>query len=412
MKIQYKLGLMAMGLLAFTSCEKHDLIADNMAIGQRVPTVYWTVGSTACKAGDNFSFEGQYYTEDGHQPDHSEVWYSVIREDVVSAQTKLVSSLSFTQQSTVTDTIRTMQHIKSYAHSLAEWDGHQFVIKGECPTSSTLLPVMWQNKSSVWDDAVQAKFDLYFPEGFEETFLADVKKKVMASETIVRDVFCTYGYTPEEIAAVNASRGTNLPTVFDDDEDTKDIKTKKELWYRVTDGAADDVTEAVLVSHYGKDYLESIDDPDQKGGKIKADDKKLSDVEKELLVVKYYYRNDAGVEVNVDKENVLTDELGNTYVMVGETKNFCYPVYIASEWLYCRYDNDAGTIVTTVIDSYTEALEDLVDKITFPEWIKGTAAEGYVATFKRTHKLSTVFKVVDTEGNVGMYTTPYEITLN
>lgn len=374
MKIQYKLGLMAMGLLAFSSCEKHDLVADNMAIGERVPTVYWTVASTACKAGEDFSFEGRYYTEDGHQPSHSEVWYSVIREDVVSAQAKLVSSLAFTQQSTITDTIRTMQHIKSYAHSLATWSGHEFVLSNSCPTSSTLIPVMWSPGNS-WTETTWDKFNLYYPEGFEETFLADVKTKVMASETILRDVFCTYsGFTAERIDSINGIYNTAIPTVFDDDENTKEIKSKKELWYRVSDSN--------------------------------------TDAEKAAAIIAYYYRNDAGVDVRVEKADILVDELGNEYAMNGEKKVFCYPVYDAAAWLYCRYDNDSGSIVTTVLDSYTDAFDAMVALIHFPEWIKGTAAEGYVASFKRTHKLSTVFKVVDTEGNVGMYTTPYEITLN
>ena len=51
MKLQYKLGIMALGLIAFTSCEKNDPIANHVLVGQRVPTCYWEVGSTTCKAG-------------------------------------------------------------------------------------------------------------------------------------------------------------------------------------------------------------------------------------------------------------------------------------------------------------------------------------------------------------------------
>lgn len=371
MKIQYKLGLMAVGLLALSSCEKHDLVADNMAIGQRVPTVYWTVGSTACKAGEEFSFEGKYYTEDGHQPSHSEVWYSVIREDVMSAQVKLVASLAFTQQTTLIDTIRTSQHIKSYPHSDAVYNGHEFVISGTCPTSSTLSPVSWQNKTSVWDDAVQKQFDMYFPEGFEEDFNKTVRGKTMASESILRDVYCTYnGFTPEVVGEMNSTYGTDLPTDFSDEEGGK---TKAMLWYRITDSN--------------------------------------TDAEKKDAIEKYYYRDDAGEDQFVETEQVA-DSLGNKYIMLDGRLTFCYPIYEASHWLYCRYDNDAGSIVTTVKPEYTEAFEAMVNMITFPEWIKGSAADGYVATFKRTHKLSTDFKVVDTEGNVGKYSTPYEITLN
>lgn len=391
MKIQYKLGLMAMGLLAFTSCEKHDLIADNMAIGERVPTVYWTVGSTACKAGEAFTFEGKYYTEDGHQPDHSEVWYSVIREDVMSAQAKLVSSLSYTLQTTVTDTIRAMQCIATYPHSLATWNGHEYVLADKCPTSSTLAPVSWQNKSGEWTADTQEKFDLYFPDNFEETFLADVKTKTLASESVLRDVYCTYtGFTNHVVDSINGVYGTNLPIDFGDSEG----KTKSEQWYRITDSD--------------------------------------TDADKTAAIKGYYYVNESGADVQISAEETWTDNAGNIVYYIDpvmesvtdedgnevlnvvsyKNKYFCYPVYEAAYWLYCRYDNDSGSIVTTVLDNYIPAFDAMVAMITFPKWIKGTAAEGYVATFKRNHKLSTVLKVVDTEGNVGMYTTPYEITLN
>ncbi len=381
MKIQYKLGLMAMGLLAFTSCEKHDLVADNMAIGQRVPTVYWALGSTACKAGESFSFEGQYYTEDGHTPDHSEVWYSVIRSDEAKATVKLISSLSYTKQVTITDTIRPMLCMATFPHSMAVWQGHQFVLNGEVPTSSTLAPLSWQHTDAEWTDLAWTRFRQYFPEGFDTEFLAEVKAKLQDSsnEAALRDMFINYkGFDGAYMEAINAKHGTALPTVFDDDEKTKDILTKGEQWYRISDTSTDDEKKAALKA--------------------------------------YYYVDDAGVEHTVEKESVTKDEAtGNIIYNDNGVNRFCYAVYDASPWLYCRFNNDKGTVVTTVIDDakYKAAFSEMIDCISFPEWILGQASEGYyVATFSRKHVLSTVFKVVDTEGNIGVYTTPYEVTLN
>ncbi len=378
MKIQYKLGLMAMGLLALSSCEKNDPVADNMAIGQRVPTVYWTVGSTACKAGEAFTFQGQYYTEDGHQPSHSEVWYAVLREDVIAAQEKL-TGLGYNQQSTTTDTIRTDQVIEKYAHEKAVWEKHQFIINDVCPTSSTLSPVQWQWKEAEWTDLAQTRFNTYFPEGFDTEFCDEVKEQLLqeANEDYLRNMFINHKpFDQAYMAEINQKHGTNLPTEWVDGKEGKD---KQAQWHRITAETA------------------------QK--------------KRDEAAVAYYYFDDAGVKVDVAlADTIQLDENDSRIakVSVGDAERFCYAVYDASEWLYCRYDNDKGAIITTVIEDekYKAAFTEMIESIPFHVWIKGSAAEGYVATFKRTHKLNSAFKVVDTEGNVGVCSTRYEITLN
>lgn len=383
MKIQYKLGLMAMGLLAFTSCEKHDLVADNMAIGQRVPTVYWALGSTACKAGEAFTFEAQYYTEDGHTPDHSEVWYSVIRSDEAKATVKLISSLNYTKQATITDTIRPMLCMAWFAHSKAVWKEHQFVLNGSVPTSETLAPLSWQHtaydeNNKEWNDSIWKRFHGYFPEGFETEFLADVKSKLMdvSNENALRDMFLNYdGFTVEYMKNINAKYGTALPDDFIVGQAGAD---KSDKWYRITDTSLDE--------------------------------------DKKAALKEYYYIDDAGKDHAVAIDDVTVDEAtGNVLYNDNGVNRFCYAVYDASPWLYCRFDNDKGSVVTTVIEDekYQKAFSEMIDAISFPRWILGGASDGfYVATFSRKHVLSTVFKVVDTEGNVGVYTTPYEVTLN
>ena len=54
-----KVLLPAMAAAAMTGCANHDLIPDITEVGQAVPTVYWEVGSTVCKAGESFSFKGK-----------------------------------------------------------------------------------------------------------------------------------------------------------------------------------------------------------------------------------------------------------------------------------------------------------------------------------------------------------------
>ena len=109
---------------ALTGCANHDLIPDKTEVGQAVPTVYWEVGSTVCKAGESFTFQGKYTNEPGRTPLRSEVWYQIIRTDNAAVSAKLAgTSLSYTQTVNAVDTMRSFQCHASYPHQESYWDG-------------------------------------------------------------------------------------------------------------------------------------------------------------------------------------------------------------------------------------------------------------------------------------------------
>ncbi len=379
MKLQYKLGIMALGLIAFTSCEKNDPFADHLEIGQRVPTCYWEVGSTACKAGGYFSFKGQYYTEDGHTPSHSEVWYTVARTDEGSATAKIAGpSFAYTKQINSTDTVRTDQSILRFDHSLAVWDGYEFVLTDSVPVSETLTPVSW-NSPADWKAEVK-NFNAYFPANFAEEFekAADSLIVTDANYNALRYLYINYAFSNERFAEINAQFGTEFPT---------DIK------YSETDaqeGATDKSTRWY-------DYANP-----KTSGKAPA-------------VVGYYYttidKKGNPVYHEVKPDSVYADESGNM-IWANDSTTRTYAVYDSAPWVFSRYDDDLGSVVSTVRPEYIAAFLALVEPITFDEWIYSDSDKKYIIAFKRNYFLNTGFRVFDTEGNVGIAHTSYKIDIN
>ena len=165
MKLQYKIGMLAVGALALCSCDRHDIINDIAPVGQEVPACYWQLNSTVCKAGESFGFQGKYSVNPAATPDRSEVWYQIVRTEEASVTSKLGgSSLAYTHKSSKVDTIRSYQSVAVFPHSAAQQNGQEFVINGTVPVSRTLAPVKWADIAQ-WD---QANFDTYYPEGFAE----------------------------------------------------------------------------------------------------------------------------------------------------------------------------------------------------------------------------------------------------
>ena len=397
MKLQYKLGIMALGLFAFTSCEKNDPIADHVIVGERVPTTYWEVGSTTAKAGESFSFKGTYYAEDGHTPAYSQVWWDVMRTDVLEVTAKLAgASFSYKMTGGETDlVVRVNEHSDPFDHSLAKLDTvmvdsyytyydsvkgewvvdeskivklpkplTQYSITGQVPVSETLTPVNW-NSPKEWE---QKKFETYFPEGFAETFEKNVDSLIVldANYSALRYLYVNYAFTNERFGEINTQFGTNFPTDIAYDE--ADAQA----------GATDKSTRWI-------DYANP------------ADPKKGSPI------VGYYYQtiDEAGNPVynEVAIEDVYADESGNM-ILTSDSTTRTYAVYESAPWVFSRYSDDLGSVVTTVRPEYIEAFKALVEPITFQEWIY-SSSDGYAISFKRQYKLDASFRVYDTEGNVG-----------
>lgn len=407
MKLQYKLGIIALGLVAFTSCEMNDPIADHLDIGQRVPTCYWEVGSTTAKAGSTFSFKATYYTEDGHTPAYSQVWWDITRSDDYEVSAKLAgSSFSYTKTLGSEEVVRVNQYSDPFDHSLAKLDTvlvdqyysyydsvkgewitiedsivkvdkplTQYSLTGEVPVSETLIPLNW-NKPTTWD---QKKFDTYFPEGFAEDFEKTVDSLIVtdANYNALRYLYINYAFTNDRFKEINAQFGTDFPTDIAYDE--VDAQA----------GATDKSTRWI-------DYNNPLD------------------AKKGAPVVGYYYQtiNEAGEVVynEVTIAEVQKNEMGAD-VLIADASVRVYEVYESASWVFSRYSDDLGSVVTTVRPEYIPAFQALVEPITFDEWIY-SSTEGYALSFKRAYILNTKFKVFDTEGNVGVSHTPYDITIN
>lgn len=329
-------------------------------MGERLPTCYWEVTSTACKAGESFEFKGKYYTEDGHQPDHSEVWYKINRTETAEATVKLCgTTLKYTQTVTNTETVRANQSIVSFDHSLAEWDGHEFVITGQVPTSSTLSPVSWVNVGT-WD---QFKFDGFYPKGFAEEFTKTVVDYLTKDDTYyeaLKYAYINYPFTNEQFAAANAACGVELPTDIDmkSDNGTGD---KSDRWYTTTTAY-------------------------------------------DAGIVGYYY-------ITLDESgNKVYHEFGKEYEPI-EGVNY-YPIYKSCNWVFCRYDDDAGAVISTVRPEYYPAFKMLLEQITFDEWIYDTASKTYAVSFNRTYTLESEFHVYDKDGNEGIASDKRSIDIN
>lgn len=378
MKIQFKLGLMAAGVLVLSSCEKHDLIADNLQIGQYVPTCYWEVGSTACKAGDSFTFKGKYYTEEGHTPLRSEVWYSVQREESAAATCALAgTTLAYTKTVAGNDTVRTSQVMAEFGHELAVWNGYEYEITGSVPVSRTLSPVSWMNLTE-WTSDTEERFNQYYPATFQDEFKATVIGYMTDVETAasyytaLRTVYCNYEFSNERVKEVNAAFGTNLPTDIDIQEGdaSASVADKSDRWFTTTEADAD-----AVVGYY---YTSIAADSSTVITEVTLDDVTVAE--------------DGSVTLNADSTVVL------------------YEVYEAAEWVFCRYDDDKGAIVSSVRENYLPAFAALLGDIKFEEWIYD--GKNYNVAFTRDYKVNAVFKVIDTAGNVGVASTSYDININ
>lgn len=362
MKIQYKLLFLAAGATAMlSSCGNRDILGDLVDAGQEVPTAYWELGSTTAKAGESFSFQGKYNPPQGKQIAYSEVWYRVKRDQTAAATVKLAgAALSYTKTFASVDTMRSFQPIARFDHSLAEFDGYEYILRGEVPVSSTLAPVIWTDIET-WD---AERFDSYYPEGFKNEFCSEVVEfltKDSVYYSSLRTVYINYPFTNQQFTDVNAKYKVSLPDNIDMSGDDFGASEKSDLWFSTTE----------------------------------ADETK---------VIGYYYKkldaNSNTVICNVAKDDpAITTDDNNRLQYNG---NYIYPVYDAAPWVFCRYDDDLGQIISTVRAQYMPAFKELLQSIAFEEWIFDSANKVYKVDFNRKYSLDVQFRVYDTDGEEGI----------
>ena len=361
MKLQYGIGAIAAALVAMTSCSMHDPYDEILEVGQAVPTVSIELGSTVANAGDSVSFKGKYYTDPEHTPARAEIWNNVVSSETAAATLTLTSALKYTQAVVSTDTVRASQVVATYPHSQAVWNGHEFELNVKFPTSQTLKSIKWANIGE-WD---QKTFDEYYPADFQETFVNTVINYLTKDSTYYNDlrhVYVNYDFTTDQIKGIIAK----YPDLNKNGELDKLVLTdageKSDVWY--TQVFKPGTTDYNVVEKY---YTEIVD-----GKKV--------------------YK-----EVPVDYENP-------------EVK--LYDVYESSPWLFCRYDDDSGSVITTVRPAYMPMFKELITLIPFTDWIYKSSDGVYSVEFSRSYTLGVTFKVVDTVGNVGYTTDAYEVSLN
>jgi hypothetical protein len=336
-----------MALIA-TSCAIHDPFADNGELGQVLPTVDWEQGSTVVKAGRYATFKGKYYTTSEKTIDHSEVWCLIKREQTATATSKLTTSLAYTKNYSLTDTVRSSQMVASYPHSKAEWDGYEYVLTDSFPTSRTLAPVTWINPEE-WD---QEKFDSYYPSTFQQEFKDYMVNALTKDSTYyndLRNVYINYEFPAELFEQLNGQYNIDFPTVTASAD-------KSDAWFTTDE-----------VDHY---YYITVGDDG-------------SAVYHEIA-----QESDAPAGVNVQ------------------------PVYKSAYWLFSRYSDDTGGKITTVRRQYMPYFKSMIETIPFTSWIYNTSDKAFTVNFSRTYYLEPQFRVYDTDGKVGVTTDNKEVTLN
>lgn len=212
MKLYKIFGSLALIAAVSTSCAVHDPFADNMELGQVLPTVDWEQNSVLVKAGSYATFKAKYYTIADKKIDHTEAWAMITRSQEASATSKLTSALAYTKTVATSDTVRSSQCMAKYEHSKAEWDGHEYVLTDSFATSRTLAPIIW-NSPTEWD---QEKFDSYYPANFQQEFCEYLINALTKDSTYyndLRNVYINYDFAAEKFEELNAKFKVDFPTV-------------------------------------------------------------------------------------------------------------------------------------------------------------------------------------------------------
>ena len=348
MKILNILGSVAIVAAVVTSCAIHDPFADNMEIGQVVPTVSWELSDVA-KAGGYVYFKAKYYTSAEHTIDHSEVWGLVTRTTSAAATCRLTTSMSYTKTVNSTDTVRTDVKLATYPHSKAEWDGHEYVLTDSFQVSSTLAPIAWVDPEEFDED----RFNMYYPETFQQEFIDHVIEYLTRDSIYyndLRNIYINYDFTAEQFEALNAKYGFSIPTETETSE-------KSKLWY----------VNSEEVDHY---YYITVDD--------------------------------AGVKT---EHEIATPEQAPAGVNV-------YEVYKSSDWVFCRYSDDTGGRITSIRKQYMPYWKELIEQIPFKDWIYNSSDKNYSINFTRNYILYPTFRVFDESGKMGKDTETKQISLN
>lgn len=163
---------MAILIVAFAACAKHDFFDENTITGAVGPEAYWEIESSAVKAGGEMGFTAQYYSA-VEKIDHSEAWYSISE---TLDKTVNCSWLTYSEISSVTTQKRVLQYIAEYPHLEEYYNDslHAYTFHGTFPVSGTLSPLTWVQPT----EFDSAKMVTYFGSDYMQNFKDAVKEKM------------------------------------------------------------------------------------------------------------------------------------------------------------------------------------------------------------------------------------------
>ena len=190
MKTKFQILALGLLILGFASCEKHDFFDEDTITGQVGPEAYWTVESSAVKAGESMGFTAQYYSS-VTGIDHSDVWYDLYMKEEKSVSCALIKAVSYSIASSVVEQQRVLQTIQSYPHSEDLWVGQDtgmivadkptagvnaYVLKDAFPISGTLSMVSWSKPTDTV--GFVKNLNAYFGAALPTTFKTELTAKM------------------------------------------------------------------------------------------------------------------------------------------------------------------------------------------------------------------------------------------
>jgi len=194
MKTKFQILALGLLMLGVASCEKHDFFDEDTITGQVGPEAYWTVESSAIKAGESMGFTAQYYSS-VTGIDHSEVWYDLYMKEDKSVSCALIKAVSYSIASSVVEQQRVLQTIQSYPHSEDLWVGkdtgmivadkptagvNAYVLKDAFPISGTLSMVSWSKPTDTIGFA--KNLATYFGADVPTTFKTELTAKMNSGD--------------------------------------------------------------------------------------------------------------------------------------------------------------------------------------------------------------------------------------
>jgi hypothetical protein len=157
MKIKF-LTIVAIALVVFASCDRHDMIDESVQVGPVAPQVYWELASSTTKAGNDVGFKAQYYTSKQDVTiDTLQVWYNVVRSETYQVTSPLLATFSYTMSRSIEEEVRVSQYIAGYSHKEEYWNNtlRAYTFTDVFPTSYTLASVaVSEPESFAYTDSV------------------------------------------------------------------------------------------------------------------------------------------------------------------------------------------------------------------------------------------------------------------